>query len=320
MHPVVDGDFELMTKRSYLPVTSLLAPAVLALLLAHPAWAQEAPTFIPVQGSLTGDDGAPRSGMYAMEFRLYAQEQGGSAFYAETQQVSVDEGVFTAYLGDGAPTDLGNGSTSAALDLATFATRPQGVTFLGITIDEDPEMTPRIQLGSVPFAAFAQTCANATTIAGKPASAFQPKLAGTCPTDQAVVGVGADGSLMCAPSPPGPKGDTGEPGADGRDGQDGKDGENGEPGTDGRDGQDGADGEGAALPRAKWYGADTSASSQINTDQHALCALTRVNIDGDTGASGGTYCNVERNSNGRWTLTAQSSKAGVRVRCSLYCI
>ncbi|MDD9940438.1 MAG: hypothetical protein OXU20_05180 [Myxococcales bacterium] len=140
--------------------------------LAGPASAQDAPAFIPVQGSLTGDDGAPRAGMYTLEFRLYAQEAGGSAFYAESQEVMVDEGIFTAYLGDGTPADLGNGSTSPPLDLATFASRPRGVTFLGITIDEDPEMTPRVQLGSVPFAAFAQTCASAATLDGKPVSAF----------------------------------------------------------------------------------------------------------------------------------------------------
>ena len=199
-----------MTKHKYLSRTLLLARAVLGLLWVQPAWAQDAPSFIPVQGSLSADDGTPRSGMYTMEFRLYAQEQGGSAFYAETQEVSVDGGIFTAYLGDGAPTDLGNGSASPALDLATFAQRPRGVTFLGVTIDENPEMTPRLQLGSVPFAAFAQSCGNANTVAGKPASAFQPKLAGNCPTDQAVVGVGADGSLMCAATagPQGPPGGT----------------------------------------------------------------------------------------------------------------
>lgn len=134
--------------------------------------AQDAPTFIPVQGSLTGDDGTPRDGTYTLEFRLYAQDAGGSAFYAESQIVMVEAGIFTAYLGDGTPTDLGNGSTSPPLDLATFANRPRGVTFLGITIDEDPEMTPRIQLGSVPFAAFAQTCGDASTIDGKSVAMF----------------------------------------------------------------------------------------------------------------------------------------------------
>ena len=156
-----------------------------------------------------------------MEFRLYVQEAGGSAFYAESQDVMVDEGIFTAYLGDGTPADLGNGTTSPPLDLATFANRPRGVTFLGITIDEDPEMSPRVQLGSVPFAAFAQTCGDANTVGGKPAAAFQPKTTGMCPTDQAVVGLAGDGSLMCAahagpPGPPGKDGESAEAGTTGK--------------------------------------------------------------------------------------------------------
>ncbi|MDD9968650.1 MAG: hypothetical protein OXR73_20585 [Myxococcales bacterium] len=156
-------------KCSLVACTTALA---IGLGLTESAFAQDAPAFIPVQGSLTGDDGAPRDGTYALEFRLYAQDAGGTAFYAESQIVMIEEGIFTAYIGDGTPADLGSGSTSPPLDLVIFANRPRGVTFLGITIDEDPEMTPRLQLGSVPFAAFAQTCGDATTIGGKPVAMF----------------------------------------------------------------------------------------------------------------------------------------------------
>ena len=68
-----------MTKWS--PIVLLVvrtAALAVCLGLAGPALAQDAPAFIPVQGSLTGDDGVPRTGMYTLEFRLYAEEAGPS--------------------------------------------------------------------------------------------------------------------------------------------------------------------------------------------------------------------------------------------------
>lgn len=136
------------------------------------ASAQDAPTFIPVQGSLSDDDGTARNGKHALEFRLYGEAEGGLAFYAERQEVEIESGLFTAYLGDGTPADLGNASTSGPLDLAVFSQRPMGVVFLGVTVDGGDELAPRLQLGSVPFAAHAQTCNSANDLQGMPASSF----------------------------------------------------------------------------------------------------------------------------------------------------
>jgi len=112
------------------------------------------------------------SGTHTLEFRLYGQAMEGTAFHAEQQDITLDAGLFTAYLGDGVAIDLGDGNTSPALSLAAFAERPLGVAFLGISVDGGAELTPRLQIGAVPFAAHAQTCGSASELDGTPLSSF----------------------------------------------------------------------------------------------------------------------------------------------------
>lgn len=210
-----------------------------ALSLPTAVGAQSAPTYVPVQGSLSAEDGTSRDGTFRLTFKLYEQDIGGTAFYAEVQDVEVDDGFFTAYLGDETATDLGDGTTSPALDLSTFVGRPQGVVFLGVQVGEDPELTPRLQFGSVPFAAFAQSCGDASTLGGVPVEDLQSRITGNCPAEQAVVGLNADGSLICEahagpPGPTGPQGATGPAGAKGDPGEQGPQGlkgDTGDPGT-----------------------------------------------------------------------------------------
>lgn len=198
-----------------LALAALAAPATPA-----PVLAQSAPRYIPLQGSLAADDGTPRDGTFDVELRLYEQNDGGTAFYAEAQSVEVHDGLFTAYLGDGDPGDLGDGTDSPALDLDTFVYHPQGIIFLGVTVGDDPEMTPRLQLGTVPFAAFAQTCGDAGTLGGMAAEDFQPATTATCDPAQAVVGLNANGTVVCAAhaGPQGPQGPQGQPGTTSWDG------------------------------------------------------------------------------------------------------
>lgn len=151
----------------------LLRLAFLVLgLFAGSASAQQAPAYIPVQGSLAADDGTAKDGAFVFEVRLYELATGGTAFYAESQQVTVTDGLFTMYVGDGSPADLGDGTTSPALDLTVFNARPQGVVFLGLSVDGAAELSPRLQLGSVPYAGFAQTCSDSKMLDGQGASAF----------------------------------------------------------------------------------------------------------------------------------------------------
>lgn len=134
----------------------------LAALAALP-WVAEAepPALLPVQGYLTDAGGAPINGSTAITFAIYDVVVGGAALHLEQQTVSVDRGTFTAYLGAG----------TTNLSLGIFTARD---LWLGIAVGADPEMTPRFRLGTAPFAAFAQLCADAETLGGLAPADYAP--------------------------------------------------------------------------------------------------------------------------------------------------
>jgi hypothetical protein len=116
----------------------------------------DAPAVIPLQGFLADRDGEPVEGPHRLTFILYDAESDGAALYTDDRRsVEIDRGQFWVYLGsdDGAP-----------LDLALF--REHGELWLEVTIDGKDVIQPRIALGSVPYAAFAQSCGEAATLGG----------------------------------------------------------------------------------------------------------------------------------------------------------
>jgi hypothetical protein len=122
---------------------TIVGNILLVVVAAPSVAAAQAPALMPVQGFLTQTSGTPVTGETSITFALYAEEAGGTPLFTETQTVLVEEGYFTAYVGD-----------VATLDLATF--RDNGTVYLGIQVGGDPEMSPRLQLATVPFAAVAQ--------------------------------------------------------------------------------------------------------------------------------------------------------------------
>jgi hypothetical protein len=104
---------------------------------------------IPYQGRLADASGAPLTDSYAMVFRLYASNTDISIPLWEenwvgTNSVKVSGGLFSVMLGSLIPIP------------ETVITQNDNL-WLGITVENDKEMTPRIQLGTVPFAHQAQT-------------------------------------------------------------------------------------------------------------------------------------------------------------------
>ena len=84
-----------------------------------------------------------------------SQPTGGTAFWSETQSVSVTDGLFNVLLG-----------STLALDPDDFT----GATWLGIKVGGDNEMTPRQRVVSVGYAlqtSHADTATNATMVGGK---------------------------------------------------------------------------------------------------------------------------------------------------------
>ncbi|MDF1564309.1 MAG: hypothetical protein P1V51_14765, partial [Deltaproteobacteria bacterium] len=115
---------------------------LLSSLLTLPALA-DAPAFVPVQGYLSAADGTPTEGETTLVLSLYDDPSTATPLFTETQQVLVEGGHFTVYLGQ-----------VDTLDLALF--RDQGSLFLGVAVDGEAELTPRLPVGTTPYAGFAQ--------------------------------------------------------------------------------------------------------------------------------------------------------------------
>jgi len=118
-------------------VLALLLVAVLALM----SFAQ-IPNVLSYQGVLKNADGTVvADGDYDLTFGLYLSETGGdSAFWTETQMVTVADGIFGVILGSVEPFD------------ASF----RDAYWLGISVEGEPELSPRTPLAAVPYS----RCAN----------------------------------------------------------------------------------------------------------------------------------------------------------------
>lgn len=103
---------------------------------------------IAYQGRLTDAAGVPPPDVqsYDMTFRLYAVPDGGTELWSESQAVPTTDGVFSVMLGTVTPIPA---SVAANSNL-----------YLGVTVGNDAEMTPRKQLGSVAYVFQALTVAD----------------------------------------------------------------------------------------------------------------------------------------------------------------
>ncbi|GAM10088.1 hypothetical protein OR1_02375 [Geobacter sp. OR-1] len=113
----------------------------LALLMAlcGSALAASIPTTLSYQGTMVDKSGQPVTDTKSIVFNLYSVATEGIAFWTETQTIAITNGKFTAQLG---------ANVANPLDLEKFG----GDTWLGLTINGEPEMTPREKMTSVPYA------------------------------------------------------------------------------------------------------------------------------------------------------------------------
>jgi hypothetical protein len=168
---------------------------LIAGVLAAPLQARaQAPPYLPVQGVLYDSAGTPVDGDVVMTFSIYNTEIAGTALWSELQVILVEDGFYTAYLGEG-----------TVLDLAMF--RDNTDLWLGITVEGDSEM-PRVYLGSTPYTGFAQYCGNIpdhghdfTDLTGTldPGALPGGVVVGaqTCTGTDKVSGVDATGAVVC---------------------------------------------------------------------------------------------------------------------------
>ena len=128
---------------------TILFCALLAAAFA-PARARAAvPQTFTQQGRLLNTDGTPVAGPVRMIFNVYDSSSSTTPLWTETQSnVMLDSssGAFSVQLGSVTPfpSGLWSGAT----------------LYLGVTVGNDAEMTPREQITSVPYALLADNCAN----------------------------------------------------------------------------------------------------------------------------------------------------------------
>jgi hypothetical protein len=97
-------------------------------------------------------------GVYPMIFKVYDSEAGGTALWTETKDVAVGNGLFSTLLGE-----------MTRLNPSIFDGR---ALWMGVTVDADPEATPRMRIAHAPYALHAQQASAADTLGGLPGSGY----------------------------------------------------------------------------------------------------------------------------------------------------
>jgi hypothetical protein len=192
---------------------------------------------------------APLKGQFTFTFSVFPEATGGAALWTESQEVSLEDGFFSLRLGarEPFPPGLWDGSRR----------------FIGLKVNDDPELMPREEVTSVPHA----------LEAGDATGDIHPAtitVDGRQIVDASGRWVGEPTGLQGPRGDPGPPGETGPAGARGLPGAKGDRGDPGPRGEPGPKGDPGPAGPGG-VP---CVGCVTSASLAANTILGALSVET----------------------------------------------
>lgn len=216
-----------------MPVKKLLVAAfALALGFTGPAVAQvpgAAPLTMTYQGSLSDVGGQAVNGTRTIAFRLYADRDGGAPLWNEVHpDLDVSEGSFSVVLGEVSP-------LPADLD-------PGVSLWLGVQVDDDAELQPRMRVGGALRAQWAAVAAQAMDVAGRHIHPAAVSIGQAQVIDGQGRWVGDPTGLQGPAGPVGPPGDPGRAGVDGLPGVAGRQGDPGPPGNQGVAGPPGVQG------------------------------------------------------------------------------
>lgn len=122
-------------------VRSSTAGAVVAALLLWAGSVGAVPTSLQHQGRLLNDDGEPKTGQVTLKFTIYDAKSGGSIVWESAEkQVSLgDNGFYSVTLG----------GQQNPIDSSTLSGNR---LWIGLKVDQNPELSPRIPVRSVPYA------------------------------------------------------------------------------------------------------------------------------------------------------------------------
>lgn len=180
--------------------------------------ASELPMYLVFRARLDDKDGKAMNGVVKIQFSLYNQPGGGSALWSNTYQVAIQDGLFSVVLGVGKPLPA---------ELTT-----QTALYVGVAVEQDLEMFPRLQYQAVPYAFVSQN------VVGK----ISPLSVSIPGVGKVIDEQGAWGGV------PIPKAGNGTPGANGNPGPKGPAGPQGPQGRVGPPGPRGLDGSGPKGP------------------------------------------------------------------------
>jgi hypothetical protein len=140
---------------------------------------------INFQGKLVSSTGTNvADGNYSITFTLYDAASSGTNLWDETQTVAVTDGIFRVSLGS-------VDSTIAAVDFNTDS------LFLGIKVEADAEMTPRVRFTAVPYAFMAEKV-NGLTVTNTTGT-FTLAAGKTLTANNTLTFAGTDGTTMTFP-------------------------------------------------------------------------------------------------------------------------
>jgi hypothetical protein len=236
--------------------------------VAGAAWSGGAsasvPQFLTEQGRLFDKNNQPVMGATMFTFTVYDAAMNGNNLWSEQQTITLDSGYFSAQLG-----------TGKAFPAGLFANATTNL-YLGITVNSDPELSPRQPLLSVPYALVADNAIGDITphtvsVGGNPVIDKSGNWVGPATGLQGPTGpagpAGAAGAmgLPGATGAAGPAGPTGPAGLQGIQGIQGPPGANGAPGATGATGPTGPTGpSGVITSSSNWN--NTSTLNTANND------------------------------------------------------
>jgi cysteine-rich repeat protein len=212
--------------RRRLALTAALAVGAFVLPPCGASAQVPAPLTMTYQGSLSDAGGRPVDGVRSIAFRLYDAREGGQVLWSEIHaEVDVAQGDFSVVLGE-------------ASELPGGVDPSQGL-WLGIQVESDDELTPRMRVGGALRAHWAAVAAQALDVRDRHIHPNAVSIGDRPVIDAQGRWVGDPTGLQ---GPPGEAGATGQPGPEGVPGADGAPGPAGPAGGQGPSGPQGEPG------------------------------------------------------------------------------